>query len=139
VVYSRAPILRAFSEWCLPLALDCNGDTDPIVAPVGETLVESADRSFGVRYRTWENFGEATVAGVLVGDGHDLGTGEHFRVLNVNGEALRESALLEGENAIPSVMGYVMSEARVRLWTAMTAAGLENVVYCDTDGLVVKR
>lgn len=137
VVYSRAPILRAFAEWCLPLALDEAGDGDPIVRRVTKHWSRALIGRFGVRYRVWEPFGEAAPSGVILGDGFDAETEERFRVLSFNGESLRESGILEGENAIPSVMGYVMSEARSRLWAAMMAAGIEHVVYVDTDGLVV--
>jgi hypothetical protein len=40
------------------------------------------------------------------------------------------------EQALPQVLSYVMSVCRIRLWEAMRAAGLENVIYCDTDSVV---
>lgn len=137
VIYSRAPILRAFAAWSLPIIESGGENVDPVVARVVKHWSRALIGRFGVRYRTWDPFGEAPVSGVLAGDAHDLDTGERFRVLHVNGETLREGELVEGENAVPAVMGMVMSEARARLWHTMGVAGFENVVYVDTDGLVV--
>src|SRR5579863_2582163 len=40
------------------------------------------------------------------------------------------------QDACPAVMAVVMAECRVRLWRLMMTAGLENVVYVDTDSVI---
>lgn len=42
-----------------------------------------------------------------------------------------------GADALPAIQSAVISECRVRLWKLMNAAGLANVAYVDTDGLIV--
>jgi hypothetical protein len=44
-----------------------------------------------------------------------------------------------GPEAVPAAAAYVVSLGRAYLWRAMEAAGRENVVYVDTDGLMVTR
>lgn len=137
VVYSRAPILHAFACWCMPLAMNVSGTTDPVVQRVAKHWARALIGRFGVRYTTWEPFGEAIEPGLALHRAVDADTDEQFRLLTLGRDCLREGPLVEGENAVPSVMGYVMSEARVRLWRAMECAGFEHVAYVDTDGLVV--
>lgn len=43
------------------------------------------------------------------------------------------------DHANYAIQSYVMAKARVKLWRAMQAAGLENLVVVNTDGLVVTR
>jgi hypothetical protein len=42
-----------------------------------------------------------------------------------------------GDEAIPSAAAWIYSEGRARLWRVIATAGLDQVLYCDTDGLVV--
>lgn len=136
-VYSRAPLLREFADWCLPLALGEGDPYDPIVHRVAKHWSRAIVGRFGVRYRAWEPFGTALTPGVQLTQASDRDTGETFRVLTIGTRLLAEGSLTEGENAVPAVMGWIMSEARRRLWVTMTDAGLDHVVYVDTDGLVV--
>jgi hypothetical protein len=64
---------------------------------------------------------------------------EDSELLFLGGVVYRMGDLAESENACPQVQSYIWSRARVLLWEAMLAAGLEHVVYCDTDGLIVTR
>lgn len=43
------------------------------------------------------------------------------------------------EYANYAIQSWIMSQSRIRLWRAMQAAGLANVVQVNTDGLVVTR
>lgn len=137
VIYSAAPILKAFADWCLPIVNDDAGDLDPVVRRLIKHWSRALIGRFGVRYRTWQPFGDAIDNGVFVADAFDVDTGERYRVLHAGDRVLREGELIEGENAVPSVMGAIMSAARVQLWETMLVAGLEHVVYVDTDGLIV--
>lgn len=137
VVYDRKPLLKDFADWCLPLALNVDGDVDPIVQRVAKHWSRALVGRFGVRYRSWIPFGEAVEEGVQLSTASDVDTGERFRVLTIGDKLLREGVSTEGENAVPSVMGWIMSEARRRMWVTMLDAGLENVAYVDTDGLLV--
>jgi hypothetical protein len=40
-----------------------------------------------------------------------------------------------GSDAVPGIAGYIASAGRMRLLSAMAAAGREHVLYCDTDSL----
>src|SRR5215831_6602559 len=43
----------------------------------------------------------------------------------------------EASSSLPQITGYIMSEARARLWRAAAAAGLGNVLHVDTDSAIV--
>jgi hypothetical protein len=44
---------------------------------------------------------------------------------------------VEGPNSIPPIAAHVTDYARMLLYKAMTTVGLENVLYCDTDSLMI--
>jgi len=43
----------------------------------------------------------------------------------------------DGRNAFPSISGHITADGRLVLWELMKQAGLENVLYCDTDSIII--
>lgn len=137
VVYSARPALRSFAEWAFPIVRGEGDGVDPIIQRVVKHWSRALIGRFGVRYHAWEPYGDALHEGVELVTMTDARTGERSRLLTVGARTLRETGQIEGDNAVPSILGYVMSETRARLWRTMERAGLEHVLHVDTDGLVV--
>lgn len=55
----------------------------------------------------------------------------------VCGQAAETISVGDGDNAYPAVLAFVESWTRVFLTRAMEACGLQNVVSCDTDGMIL--
>lgn len=137
VVYHSRPALRAFAEWLWPFVNGDDAELDPVARRTAKHWSRAFVGRFGVRYTEWLPWGEALTPGVRLSRAVDLDTDERYRLLSDGHTMQREGRLIEGENAVPSVMGWIMSETRRRLWVTMTDAGLENVLHVDTDGLLV--
>lgn len=137
MVYRRRPALAEFARWLWPLCDDDYALVDPIVHRTAKHWSRALVGRFGVRYSEWEEFGATRQNEVGLQNVSDMRDGTVWRMLSVGDRCLRESQLLEGENAVPSILGWVMSETRARLWAAIVAAGTNNVLHCDTDGLLV--
>jgi hypothetical protein len=58
-------------------------------------------------------------------------------LLHVGHDVFEKVGTVEPEQTIPAITSFVTAEARCRLWHVMIVAGLENVVYCDTDSVIV--
>lgn len=136
-VYQRRPALADFARWLWPLATGDALNVDPVIRRVAKHWSRALIGRFGVRYHVWEPYGATPCNQVGLSTMHDSATGETFRLLSVGDTCMREGDTLEGENAVPSVMGWVMSETRRRLWLTMQRAGLDHVLHVDTDGLLV--
>lgn len=69
----------------------------------------------------------------------DIETGRHYQEVNWYGQVYREYK--EGETAIsnPAIAGAITAKGRMHLWTLILKAGRENVLYIDTDALIVTR
>ena len=48
-----------------------------------------------------------------------------------------ETDIGEGVNAFPAISAHVTAYARMRLWELIKLAGRSEVIYCDTDSLIV--
>lgn len=137
MVYRTRPALAAFAEWLTPMLSPEFAELDPIVARIAKHWSRALVGRFGVRYSEWERFGETPSPQVGLQTVSDQRDGTRWRLLSVGNECRRETETLEGENAVPAIMGWIMSETRARLWGAIVAAGTQNVMHCDTDGLLV--
>lgn len=135
--YRLGDPLSAWSAWVCDQALD---HPSPLVRRVAKQWSRTVIGSFGLRYQAWVPFSDDpgleatgdTIAVVPMGVG-----GAESSLLYLAGQVYERGELEEGDNAMPQVQGYVWSLARVALWRAMVRAGLEHVVYVDTDSLIV--
>lgn len=137
--YRTAPAVADFCQWCLAILDAPEGEINPIVRTAVKHWSRALIGRFGSRYSTWEEYGRMPDNDVALGLANDPDTGEVWKALQLGTKLLRQTAEFDSADAVPSVMTWVMAEARRRLWYAAEAAGLDNVAYLDTDSLLVDR
>jgi hypothetical protein len=154
--YVAEPVLAPWAEWIMDEVM--NPDVDPIVARcmkqwshtlVGKTGTrwsETREVTDLVQWPTLEVnlFGKGGIAVCNCGyDLFDMWVDRIAYVPDPSGEGGRAWAINDdagpAATSCPSIMSYVMSQQRIRMWKAMRAAGLENVVTVNTDGLIVTK
>lgn len=138
-VYRKAPALQAFCGWVLEQIRTVGGHPDPVVRAALKHWSRSLIGRTAAQWSRWDVIGESPAAGVSLGKAYDKGSDETFRFLQVGHDLLRARDAKENPDAMVSIMAFVMAEARVRLWLAMEAAGLDNVMYVDTDSVIVNQ
>lgn len=138
-VYRTAPVLAPMAQWLIgeldPDNLDTPAPMRRLLKHWARTLIGRC----GLRYRQWEDFGTVPKLGLSLSTMYDLETGEETELLHVGEKVMELSAMAEADGSVPQITGWVMSEARRRLWVLLCAAGLDNVAYMDTDSLIVNR
>lgn len=135
--YSAQPWLASWARWTLDLVDRDATPEERIVALVAKHWTRAVPGRTSMKYRAWEQAGAAWAPGVSYMPLLDISTGNRGAALTLGDrhwEAWRTEWWAE---ALPQVLSYVMAEARVRLWEAMQVAGLEEIVYVDTDSLIV--
>lgn len=135
--YLRKPILSKFMEWAIEQVETGGGTDDAIVATMVKHWTRALVGRFAMQFKSWESAGTTDRPDVLLLPGVDIDTGEPYRYLFLGADVFKESELTEFPDGSPAVLAYVMGLARVQLWRAMRAAGLDNVVYVDTDAVMV--
>lgn len=136
-LYRKAPALKQWADWIL-------GELDKpagAIPPWRRIVLKHWSRTligrFGLRYRTWEEFATSPESHLRVMDGWDTDTDAATRYLQIGHRVLTLGDETEGRDAVPAITGYIMSEARARLWRAADVIGAERVLYVDTDSLLV--
>jgi hypothetical protein len=58
---------------------------------------------------------------------------------SIAGRVERRSREIYGRDTLIAIPAHVASYARVKLWRLMVLAGFDNIMYVDTDSLIIKR
>lgn len=136
-LYRGAPALAQWGHWVLRELHTGDPDRPPWAPALLKHWSRALIGRFATQYQDWELLGHDPVERVLTGRMHDTRTGENSEFMQIGHEIHVMTGLTESDDSCPQVTSYVMSLARVQLWDAVIAAGRENVLYMDTDSIVV--
>jgi hypothetical protein len=137
--YNSAPALQEWARWSMFMC----AQPDDIITPVQRAFVKHQSRAvigrFGLSHSTGENWGANPYQWLGLTDLVDGETGETSRMLHVGEDTFVETARKEADSSLPQITGWIMSEARVRLWTAAETADFDHVMHMDTDSIITDR
>lgn len=137
--YRSGPLLREWGKWILERIHGDAGTVDPVIRLMLKTWSRSLIGRFGMRYpiyeEAWHNERVDWRRELYL----DLDLGRVSHLMQFGHSVYICTDTRASNDYLPQVMSAIMAECRVRLWRAMRVAGLENVVYCDTDSLFVTR
>jgi hypothetical protein len=136
-LYKKAPALKDWAEWILSSLHDQSDTTEPWKKLILKHWSRALIGRFGMRYRTWESFGSAPDSRVCTFRQYNSENGSIAEMMQVGTDIFTLGDQREIDDGCPQITSYIMSEARARLWRARTIAGAENVLYVDTDSLLV--
>lgn len=137
--YVRAPALRSWAEWTMGQLAPETATVPPVVGLWVKSQSRSLIGRMGMQYRAWDEHPDGNGLDIT-GISKEARPGERARTLvHVAHRCWVEGERTNADDAVPAITGWVMSEARVRLYRAMLAAGERNLWHVDTDGLLVSR
>jgi len=136
-LYRAGPALASWASWVLG-ELHASGDPEHrwrgvILKHWSRALIGR----FATQYQNWELFGWDASPNVRAGKMHDNDTGENLEFMQIGHEIHVMTGFSEGDDSCPQITSYIMSVARSNLWQVIGTAGAPNVLYMDTDSVVV--
>lgn len=136
-LHKLAPHMAEWAQWVLRVTDDASSDIPRVCrravkhwgrAVIGKTAAKG-----------WQTRPLATLGG----------TGWDYRpawnaelqapshLIDICGKAAEVISVGDGDNAYPAILAWVESWTRVYLARAMDIAGIDNVITCDTDGMII--
>lgn len=136
-LYRRSPALRNWANWIIA-GLEDNDVVTPawrklILKRWGNVLIGR----FSMQYPQWKQVGTAEVSTVGYWPTVNADTGEETATMQVGRNVWERVGLVNAHDSAPAITGYVMSEARARLWQLMQRMPRGALLYVDTDSLLV--
>lgn len=135
-VYRKAPVLAEASQWVIDKLANLDGSVTAVQHRMLKHWARTLVGRCALRYRIWEKWGTAEDEDVTLGMYHDWDTGNVSEMMQVGNQLRVLSEQQESPDSMPQIPGWVMSECRRRLWATMCVAGLDHVVYVDTDSII---
>ena len=136
-VYMRYPALAEWASWLS----DCLAPDGLAVDSLERLMLKDWARSligrFGARWPIWSKVAKLPESDLRLIPYIDHESGDTGAYLQNGHDWLEKTGMVDAPDAMPAIMGYIMSLSRMRLWDVMQSVGLENVVYCDTDSVVM--
>jgi hypothetical protein len=116
--------------------------TNDVLRNFYKLMMNSLYGKFGQRSHDMERLGDAPVDEIGQMEYFNRDTGERWTEKTFGGSVFKisdatESVGKESFNSFPAIAAHVTANARMLLWRYITIAGVDNVVYMDTDSLFV--
>lgn len=137
--YRRAPALASWAEWVIAAATDPTVTGSHVRMAAAKHMARALIGKFAVRWTPWEEWGTLPYEAAPFEQIVDPENGRTGRVLTLGEQSWVGWQRQYGADTLPAITSAVMAEVRIRLWSLMNVAGLENVAYVDTDSLIVNR
>lgn len=134
-VYHQACIFDEFVDFFYGERLKAKADKNEVRAYFLKILLNSLYGKFGQRGMVWNEtvWTDDKSAASWIEYDVETRTVKHCRQL----AGLIQVKSEEGESreSVPAIAAYVTSYARVALYRLIMSVGMQNAIYCDTDGL----
>lgn len=134
--YAASRWLSDWATWCLEQMQAPTSGEAKVRAAVAKHWTRAVIGRAAMKYRDWQDKGDAWVPGVSYWELRDLDQDRRGAALQLGGQRWEAWESKWWDNALPQLLSAVMAHVRVRLWDALTVAGLGEVVHCDTDCLI---
>lgn len=136
-LYKKDYALKDWAEWILYALHSPDDSIEPWRKLILKRWSQALIGRFGMRYRAWESYATAPESRVYMSQLYNLDDGSIVELMQIGTDIFVSGEQTEIRDGCPQITSYIMSEARSRLWRAYRAIGSENVLYVDTDSLLV--
>ncbi|MBA7564517.1 hypothetical protein ES708_06180 [subsurface metagenome] len=137
-VYEKAPVFREYVDELYALRQRYKADGDIVGDANTKLMLNGLYGKFGQRIRNSFEVGETDPWDIYSHDFVAMDTHERFTMKAYGGKVYKVcQGKDEASDAFPAVASHVTAYARMLLWSYIEAAGLDHVLYCDTDSIFV--
>lgn len=134
--YAARPALAHWAEWVTSVVNNRNKAWSGIERAVVKHWSRALIGKFAARYSEWSLEGSSPDDMVGILPIKDYGNDDVTNVMLLGDQCYSESDEHYGADTFPAIQAAIMAECRCRLWTLMRIAGLNHIVYVDTDSLI---
>lgn len=136
-LYQGAPIFRRYVAELYPLRLAYLEAGDAFRAGLMRALLVALFGKFGQRIVRWSAVGDEEGEPDAIFKEYDGDRGVAHVYRRIGGHLEHREREQPGYDAFPAIPAHVTAYQRLRLYRLAETAGLENVLYLDTDALIV--
>ena len=136
-VYTHGPLFSRFISEVYRLRLEARSLGNDVDTYLLKILMNSLYGKFAQHGGVWETVGDSDPSEIRAWREYDAETREVWSMRAFGGILQQKAKTPESTSSHPAIAAHVTAYARSWLWDLMAVAGRENVVYVDTDSLMV--
>lgn len=137
-LYERAPLFTRFVEELYAMRLVATHQGDSVRRYLLKILMNSLYGKFGQKGCVWENCGRDPERRVRVWREHDCEIGVTRLLRSFGGVVQEKLRDTESRESHPAIAAHVTAYAREYLWRIIGAVQRGDVLYCDTDSVIIR-
>jgi len=138
-IYKKEYIFRDFVDYFYHLRLEEKYKGNHTLATFHKLILNSLYGKFGQRNEVWKTIKDGVnLPDGYIEEGSDV-DGKFHRYRVINGRLDEVIGKEESFNSFPAIASEVCANGRLHLWWYIRIAGFSNVLYCDTDSLIVNK
>jgi hypothetical protein len=138
-LYEKDHIFKDFIDFFYQERLKAKENKNTAYDLFFKILMNSLYGKFGQMMGEWETVGKCDPKEVDYWTQSLEDDSYIYKYRKINGLIQRYNKKREAFNSFPAISSHVTSYARVKLWTLIEIAKMENVYYCDTDSIFVNQ
>lgn len=138
-LYDRAILFKEYVGYFYNLRQDYNDRGNKAFGFVCKIMLNSLYGKWGQNGRKWEEYERAEFSRFGVWDYFDATNDESYRFRQIGRIIQRLEKDGESRESHPAIAAHITANARLFLWELINRAGRANVLYCDTDSLIVTQ
>ena len=131
-----------FTEWVdflYNLRCQFKKENQAILEYMCKIMLNSLYGKFGQKYMEVEEKEDITGSGYSRQDNYDFVTGERWIEYKLMNKLITQKGEKNGKNAFVAIAAHICENARLMLYDLMDRIGREKVLYCDTDGVKIRK
>lgn len=136
-VYDGALLFREYVRFMYALRLRLKAEGKPVKAVQAKRLLNCLYGKFGQKSSEYIRWEKTDSQRFIREDYYSQADGGWVTRTRLLGVEWVEGGAAEATDSMPAVAAHITEGARAYLWDLLRVAGRENVLYCDTDSLVV--
>ncbi|MBT9168429.1 MAG: hypothetical protein DDT19_01774 [Syntrophomonadaceae bacterium] len=138
-LYAHAPIFKKYVSYWWRKKSSADKSKNEVMRLFYKLMLNSLYGKFAQRNRVLEYVGRDPSFEFKRERWCNGESGETGTLIYFGGGLFEERERAEGFDSFVAIASHVTSYARMLLWEALQQAGMENVVYCDTDSLFLNK
>lgn len=138
VTYDKAPIFRDYAEYFWNLRENARLRGDEFISKIGKRFLAALHGKFGQRIFTSLLVMTGADREDEIWTEYDIEDRAWYEYRSLAGRVEQRVREVNGRDTLVAIPSHVASYARVKLWRWIVTAGFDNVLYVDTDSLIVK-
>ena len=138
-IYEGRLLFKKYINFFYQLKKDAKSNGKDIEYLMAKLYMNSLYGKFGQRAYIEKKIGTCDPTDNFIEDIVDASTGQNCIYSHIMGEIFMSQGQKEAYDSFPAIASHVTAYARMYLWSLIKLVGRRNVLYCDTDSLLIKK